>query len=81
MRKKKWDWMDNETGEFLTSSEQEGDDSRNPRCPKCGGKTEFIEGTYDQDYQGNDIRGWWFDCHVCNIGTPPFEGDYNGDEE
>ncbi len=81
MRTKTWNWHDNETGDFIQTTEQDADDTRNPVCPKCGKKSSYMEGTYDQDYQGNDIRGWWFDCHPCNIGTPPFEGNYNGWED
>jgi len=36
-------------------------------CPKCGGATEYWEGQIDQDFMGNDIRGYSYDCHKCKI--------------
>ena len=42
-------------------------------CPKCGQPAEAWEGVIDQDYAGNDIRGWSYDCYHCNICTEPQE--------
>lgn len=45
-------------------------------CPKCGKPTEYVEAQIDQDFMGNDIYGWWFDCYQCGIGTEPVEFDH-----
>ncbi len=36
-------------------------------CPKCGKSATYWEGVIDQDRQGNDIRGWSYDCYPCGI--------------
>jgi DNA-directed RNA polymerase subunit RPC12/RpoP len=38
-------------------------------CPRCGKPATYWEGVFDQDRQGNDIRGWSFDCFPCGITT------------
>lgn len=47
------------------------------RCPKCGNAATYVEATIDQDFMGNDIVGWWWDCYECGIGTEPIEGYFN----
>lgn len=42
-------------------------------CPQCGQPADYVEGQIDQDFQGNDIGGWWYDCYKCGIGTEPVE--------
>jgi hypothetical protein len=36
-------------------------------CPLCARRTEYWEGTIDQDEMGNDIRGYSYDCYECGV--------------
>lgn len=74
MGKKTWTWHNNDTDELVATTEQDADDMLNPRCPVCGKLSMYDEGTFDQDFMGNDIRGWWYICYPCHVSTPPVEG-------
>jgi len=62
-------WHHQETGEPAGESTDQMDWLSNPICPLCGQPTEYDEFVYDQDRQGNDIRGWNWQCNHCHIGT------------
>lgn len=76
MRMKQWKWF-TEDDVHAATTEQEACDSSSPKCPNCGYEAEYSEGTIFQDYQGNDIRGWWFYCPECSLSTEAVEGFYN----
>lgn len=77
MRVKTWIWMDMDDENAIYESEQAYDDRSDPKCPKCNERSNWDEGTIDQDFQGNDIRGWWYVCYGCNLSTAAIEGDYH----
>lgn len=82
MRKKVWFWTSIEDDDAVAvyESEQAGDDHSDPRCPKCGERSVWDEGVIDQDFMGNDIRGWWYICWGCGLSTQAIEGEYNDSE-
>lgn len=63
----KWEIYRDESLEYETT--ETGDDGC-PICPNCGKETREMYGTVDQDFMGNDIRGWWYSCFKCEISTP-----------
>lgn len=68
MKLKTWHWFDSESGEPVADTETERYNDT-PTCPKCGKPAEYWEGQIDQDFMGNDIDGWNYECYHCHIGT------------
>jgi hypothetical protein len=72
------DWFtlwseDNPHAEKFGSFEVESSDTGGYICPKCHQPATYVEGQIDEDFMGNRIDGWWFDCYKCGIGTTPVE--------
>ncbi len=38
-------------------------------CPQCGKVCTYDEGVIEQDFMGNDIEGYSYDCYDCWIGS------------
>ncbi len=78
MAKKIWHWHYEETGVPVGDTETDLY-SDTPNCPLCGKQADYWEGTYDQDFMGNDIEGWNHVCYDCRVGTDVIEFDTRGD--
>lgn len=78
MAKKIWHWHYEDTGVPVGDTETERY-SDTPSCPLCGKPADYWEGTYDQDFMGNDIEGWNHCCYHCHVGTDIIEFDRRGD--
>lgn len=68
-------WHHGETGEPCGESTDQLDWDANPICPKCGQLTEYREFQIGEDFMGNRIEGWNYECHTCYIGTEVEELD------
>lgn len=75
MRNVKWFDLDTfeEVGEFPLQLA----DNDDYICPKCGSPAVYWEGQIGQDYMGNDIRGWSFDCWACKIHSEVVEDTWS----
>lgn len=62
-------------GIFQTSSNDHDD----YLCPTCGDPCVYNEGMIEQDEQGNDISGWWFECHSCAIYCEHTQGSWSSE--
>jgi hypothetical protein len=78
---RKHNWEDIESGEAVTTSEDNKHWDSDPMCPVCGDLAAYEEFQTGQDIMGNDYYGWHWACRPCGIATATQELEDDDDEE